>query len=101
MNRHASHIEVEPGVFLESAGLYFEDVIAGETYEHRPGRTFPAGENPTASLRTLDLSPLGIDEHYRSQTESGVAEINPLQVVAVMTGMMTKAFSRVVANLAW
>jgi itaconyl-CoA hydratase len=100
-NRHASHVEVEPGIFLESAGLYLEDVEPGEIYEHRPGRTFTAEENMVGSLRAMDQSAMTIDESFRLRSGAGPAEVNPFQIVAVMTGMMTKAFSRVVANLAW
>ena len=57
MNRHASHVEVSPGVFRERMGLFFEDIVVGETYEHRPGKTFTAAESAQQSLRALDQSP--------------------------------------------
>jgi len=101
MNRHASHIEVEPGVFLERMGLFFEDVIVGETYEHRPGKTFTADESVTQTLRALDQTPALTDAHFHESTVRGPMTITPLHVLAVMTGMMTKTFSRIVANLAW
>jgi itaconyl-CoA hydratase len=101
MNKHASHTEVTPGVFLERMGLFFEDVEVGETYEHRPGKTFMAEESMTHTLRALDQSPALIDLNFHAQTSSGPMPINPLHVLAVLTGMMTKTFSRIVANLAW
>lgn len=100
-DRHSSHVEVEPGVLLERMGLCFEDVVIGETYEHRPGRTFSAEESLLQTLRSLDQSPLHVDAHFQEQVGSGPVTINPLHVLAVLTGMMTKTFSRVVANLAW
>jgi itaconyl-CoA hydratase len=101
MNRHASHVEVEPGIFLERMGLFFEDIEVGETYEHRPGKTFTVGESLTHTLRALDQTPGLTDLNFHGQTLGGAAVINPLHVVAVLTGMMTKTFSRIVANLAW
>ncbi|MDB6114030.1 MAG: conserved dehydratase [Lacunisphaera sp.] len=101
MNRHASHVEVSPGVFRERMGLFFEDIVVGETYEHRPGKTFTAAESAAQSLRALDQSPEFADAHFHQQAIGGAATINPLHILAVLTGMMTKTFSRIVANLAW
>jgi itaconyl-CoA hydratase len=100
-DRHASHVELEPGVFTERMGLFFEDVVVGETYEHRPGKTFTAEESISHTLRALDQSPAYTDAHFHARVAHGPMPINPLHVVAVMTGMMTKTFSRIVANLAW
>ena len=101
MNKHASHIEVSPGVFLERMGLFFEDVEVGETYEHRPGKTFTAQESMTHTLRALDQSPEFTEWNFHEQTIGGAQTINPLHVLASLTGMMTKTFSKIVANLAW
>ncbi|MBI2497091.1 MAG: MaoC family dehydratase [Opitutae bacterium] len=101
MNRHASHVEISPGVFRERMGLFFEDVEVGETYEHRPGRTFTAEEGSAQSLRALDQSPEFSDWQFHAKSAGGPPVINPLHVLAVLTGMQTKTFSRVVANLAW
>ncbi len=101
MDRHASHVEVAPGVFLERMGLFFEDVVVGETYEHRPGKTFTAEESMTHTLRALEQTPALTDLHFHHRAGHGPLPVNPLHVLAVLTGMMTKTFSRIVANLAW
>lgn len=101
MNRHASHVEIAPGVFRESMGLFFEDIEAGETYEHRPGKTFTAEESTTQTLRALDQTPALTDAFFHERATGGPRPVNPLHVLAVLTGMMTKTFSRIVANLAW
>lgn len=101
MDRHASHVEVAPGVFLERMGLFFEDIVVGETYEHRPGKTFTAEESMTQTLRALEQTPALTDLHFHQRASHGPLPINPLHVLAVLTGMMTKTFSRIVANLAW
>ncbi len=101
MSKHASHVEISPGVFRERMGLSFEDIEVGETYEHRPGKTFLAGENTTHTLRALEQLPDLIDWHFHEKAGGGPMTINPLHLLAVLTGMMTKTFSRIVANLAW
>jgi len=82
-------------------GLFFEDIEVGETYEHRPGKTFLVDESSSHALRALDQSPEFADEHFHRKVIGGQMTINPLHVLAVLTGMMTKTFSKVVANLAW
>lgn len=101
MSRLESHVELEPGVFLERMGQFFEDVEEGDTYEHRPGKTFTAEENVSQALRSLDQSPAFMDNHFQERATGGPAPVNPLHLLAVLTGMMTKTFSRIVANLAW
>jgi itaconyl-CoA hydratase len=99
--RHASHVEISPGVFLERMGLFFDDVVVGETYEHRPGKTFTAEESIAQTLRSLDQSPGYTDQNFHQRAAHGPLPINPTHVLAVLTGMMTKTFSKIVANLAW
>ena len=101
MNKHASHFEVAPGVFRERMGLCFDDIEAGETYEHRPGKTFTIEESMTLTLRALDQTPELTDLNFHEHITDGTWAVNPLHVLAVLTGMMTKTFSKVVANLAW
>jgi itaconyl-CoA hydratase len=101
MNRHASHVEIAPGVFLERMGLFYEDIEVGETYEHRPGKTFTIEESMTQTLRALDQTPELTDLNFHDRANGDAWTINSLHVLAVLTGMMTKTFSKVVANLAW
>lgn len=101
MNKHASHAEVAPGVFRERMGLCFEDIEAGEIYEHRPGKTFTIEESMTHTLRALEQTPELTDLNFHEHMADGTWTVNPLHVLAVLTGMMTKTFSKVVANLAW
>ena len=51
--RHRSHIDVDADTFRERMGLFFDEVAAGETYEHRPGRRFTADESGRDTLRAL------------------------------------------------
>jgi itaconyl-CoA hydratase len=98
--RHRSHAEVAPGVFRERMGLFLDDIVPGETYEHRPGRGFSLAESARDTRRSLDHSWDFAAGHW-PQPDPMAAAINPLHVLAVVTGMQTKTFSRIVANLAW
>ena len=99
--RHRSHAEVEPGVYRERMGLFLEDIEAGEVYEHRPGWTCSAETSERDTLRALDHSGVFAGWHAGQRGSAGSGRINPLHVLAAVTGMQTKTFSRIVANLAW
>ena len=87
MSAFASHRPLGPGVFIEVNGLDFEDFEVGQTFEHRPGRTFTALENTLHALRSLDLTP--------------PETISEVFVLGVVTALTTKTFGKVVANLGW
>jgi itaconyl-CoA hydratase len=99
--RHRSHVEVEPGVYRERMGLFLEDIEAGDTYEHRPGWTCSAERSAADTLRAHDQSGAFAGWHADRHDAAGIAAINPLHVLAAVTGMQTKTFSHIVANLAW
>ena len=99
--RHGSHVEVEPGVYRERMGLFLEDIEVGETYEHRPGWTCSATRSARETLRALDHSGVFEGWHPQPRDRERDSGINPLHVLAAVTGMQTKTFSRIVANLAW
>lgn len=99
--RHRSHVEVEPGVFRERMGLFLEDIETGETYEHRPGWTCSAARSGRETLRALDQGGVFRAWHTDGRDAGGADAINPLHVLAAVTGMQTKTFSHIVANLAW
>lgn len=96
-----SHRVVAPNVYLEVAGLDFEDFEVGQVFEHRPGRTLTALENALHALRSLDLSPRHVDHHYADRVHGGEPTISETFVLGVVTAMTTKTFGKVVANLAW
>jgi itaconyl-CoA hydratase len=99
--RHRLHAEVEPGVYRESMGLFLEDIEEGEIYEHRPGWTPAAAESARSTIRALDHTGAFAGWHPQPRAATDASAINPLHVLAAVTGMQTKTFSRIVANLAW
>jgi itaconyl-CoA hydratase len=101
MARFASHRTIAPGVFVEVAGIDFEDFEVGQVFEHRPGRTLTALENTLHALRSLDLSPRHVDRHYAERVHGGDVTIAEPYLLGVVTAMTTKTFGKVVANLGW
>jgi len=99
--KFASHIIVEENVFREQVGIYYEDLLPGEIYEHRPGKTFTIEENRLHALRSIELSPQYSDENYAHQYQEGQIYITEPFIVGVLTALTTRTFDRVVANLGW
>lgn len=100
-DKFASHIIIDKNVFREQVGIYYEDLLPGEIYEHRPGKTFTAEENRLHALRSIELSPQYSDEYYANQYQDGKIIIAEPFVVGVLTALTTRTFDRVVANLGW
>lgn len=100
-DKFASHIMVDKNTYREQVGIYYEDLMPGEIYEHRPGKTFTIEENRLHALRSIELSPQYSDENYASKYQNGKIYIAEPFVVGVLTALTTRTFDRVVANLGW
>src|SRR6204780_2384654 len=69
-------------------GLYYEDFIPGEVFEHRYTRTVTQMDNMLFSNMTLNPQPLHIDRHFCEQeTEWGQPLMNSLFTLGLMIGM--------------
>jgi itaconyl-CoA hydratase len=99
--KFASHSLCDDGSLMEQVGIYYEDLIPGETYEHRPGKTFSAEENRLHALRSLELGPQYSDAFYNERHHDSKTLINESFLVGVVTALSTRTFDRVVANLGW
>src|SRR3990167_1545651 len=86
---------------MEQVGLYYEDLLPDEIYEHRPGKTFTLEENRLHAFRSMELSPQYSDEYYAERYQKGRVLIAEPFVVGVATALTTRTFDRVVANLGW
>jgi itaconyl-CoA hydratase len=96
-----SHRVLAPNVFVEVEGLDFDDFEVGQVFEHRPGRTLTALEHLLHTVRSLDLSPRVVDQHYNERVHGGDQTIGETFVLGVVTALTTKTFGQVVANLGW
>lgn len=99
--KFASHRQIEPGVWREEIGIYFDDLVAGEIFEHRPGKTFSAEEIRLHALRSIELSPQHSNQHFVDCHGDGRLQVTEPYVVGAVTALTTRTFDRVVANLGW
>jgi acyl dehydratase len=69
-------------------GLYFEDFVIGELFQHRLTRTVTQMDNMLFSNMTLNPQPLHIDRHFCEQeTEWGQPLMNSLFTLGLMIGI--------------
>lgn len=95
-------IEVEKGRYRETFGRYYEDFVAGDIYEHRPGRTITEADNVWFTLLTMNTHPAHFDYAYAAKTEFGKPIVCSPLTVALMVGMSVSDVSqKAVANLGW
>lgn len=92
--------EAEPGLLVEQTGIYFDDLVAGETFEHWPPRMVTSQESRLAALRSLEINPRWQDATYREAHGLSEEIWEPL-VLSAVTALTTRTFGRVVANLGW
>lgn len=88
------------GALVEQSGLFFEDLAPGETFVHRPGRSFDFAESREHALRSLEINPRWSDPAYSRRHGIEPAIWEPL-VLSAVTALTTRTLGRVVANLGW
>jgi itaconyl-CoA hydratase len=96
------HREIGPNRYRETSGLYFEDFVPGDVFEHRPGRTITDTDNIWMTLLTMNTQPVHFDAAYAAQTEWKQLLVDSTLTLALLTGMSVRTVSaKVVANLGW
>ncbi len=100
-DRFRLYHQVEDGVLVEQTGLYFEDLVPGETFEHWPGRTIEFAEGRQHALRSLEINPRWSDAAYLGKHKAVEPAIYEPLVLGVVTALTTRTLGRVVANLGW
>jgi itaconyl-CoA hydratase len=101
MTDHPSHVAIGENEFVETLGLEFDAVEPGLVIEHRPGYTFSWDEARQRAALAGDHSPVLMDRAFATQAGGGVAEISQAWLLGTFAAASTRAFGRVVANLAW
>lgn len=91
----------EDGSLIEQCGLYYEDFVAGETFEHWPPKTISVQESASHALRSLEINPRYADASYAKSVLGGDMAIFEPFVLGTLTALTTRTFGRVVANLGW
>ena len=76
------------GARHKRGGIFFEDFVVGELFEHRLTRTVTQMDNMLFSNMTLNPQPLHIDRHFCAQeTEWGQPLMNSLFTLGLMIGI--------------
>lgn len=101
MHSHPSHIAIGANEYVETLGLEFDDVEPGLVVEHRPGFVFSWIEARHRALLAGDHSPVVVDPAFAAYAGGGTAQISQAWIVGAFAAATTRAFGRVVANLAW
>jgi itaconyl-CoA hydratase len=98
----SAHKRVGERRYREIAGLYWEDFVPGDVFEHRPGRTVLDADNVWFTLLTLNTQPVHFDAAYAAHTEWKRLLVDSTFTLALLTGMSVRTVSgKVVANLGW
>ena len=88
--------------YREISGLYWEDFVEGDVFEHRPGRTVLDVDNTYFTLLTLNVQQVHFDAAYAAKTEWKRMLVDSTFTLALLTGMSVRTVSaKVVANLGW
>ncbi len=102
MNTLSAYKTVGERRYRETSGLYYEDFVPGDVFEHRPGRTVLATDNVWTTLLTMNTQPVHFDAAYAAHTEWKKMLVDSTFTLALLTGMSVRTVSaKVVANLGW
>jgi itaconyl-CoA hydratase len=101
MTQFPSHVAIGETEFVETIGIEFDDFTPGLIVEHRPGFTFSWAEARYRAALAGDHAPVLIDPALAAYAGGGMAAISQAWVVGAFAATTTRAFGRVVANLAW
>jgi len=86
------------------AGLYFEEFVLGQVFDHQLRRTITEADNVFFSALTHNSAALHLDEEYcRNETEYGQRVVNSCLTLGLMVGISVGDTTQgtTVANLGW
>ena len=67
-------------------GLYFEEMVEGARYLHRPGRTATEADNVLFTTLTMNTQGLHLDAAFAEATEFGQRLMNSMWTLSTMVG---------------
>jgi itaconyl-CoA hydratase len=98
---YPSHLQQPGGAFGEIIGIDFAELTPGLVIEHRPGFLLDWREARSRALLAGDHAPVMVDPEAAAFAGSGQAAISETWLISLLVAATTRAFGRVVANLAW
>ena len=98
----ANYKEIGKNRYREIYGMFYEDFVPGDIFEHRPGRTMLDTDNTYFTLLTMNPAMLHFDWNYASKTEWKRPLFDSTFTLAVITGMSVHSTTQnAVCNLEW
>ncbi|WP_150466573.1 MaoC family dehydratase [Francisella sp. SYW-9] len=91
--------EDKEGNFIETTGLFFDEIKPGLILEDRPGKTITSEELRSNSLHYLERSPQYSDKEYIDKYLGGKAQVNEIFILSTVIGLTTHSLGRGSANL--
>lgn len=83
-------------------GLYFEDFVVGDVFNHPLGRTITTTDNIWFTLLSQNTAPIHFDHEYAKATEFGRPLVVATLTLALVAGQsVTDISQNVVASLGW
>lgn len=86
---------------IEQRGRYFEELIVGDRYLHRPGRTVTEADNVLFTTLTMNTQALHLDEAWSASQPFGRRLVNSMFTLSTMVGLSVAQVTQgtLVANL--
>lgn len=69
------------------SGLYFEQFVVGQSFEHPIRRTVTEADNMLFSVMTMNPQPLHLDAEFAAASEFGERLVNSLFTLGLMIGL--------------
>jgi itaconyl-CoA hydratase len=83
-------------------GLYFEDFVVGDVFEHPLGRTITTTDNIWFTLLSQNTAPIHFDHEYAKRTEFGKPLVVATLTLSLVAGQsVTDISQNVIASLGW
>ena len=83
-------------------GLFFEDFLVDDIYEHPFGRTIIESDNIWFSCLTMNTQQLHYNKDYAEKTEFKVPLVNSCLTLSIITGLSVIDLGyNLIANLEW
>ena len=71
----------------ERRGRFYEEMVVGDVYRHRPGRTISETDNILFSAMTMNTQSMHFDAEFASKSEFGARLVNSLMTLAIACGL--------------
>lgn len=101
-DKFSAHYLLDNGVYREKTGIFFDDFIVGEIYEHAPSKFIGKSEALKHALHSLDWNPRYTDPSFAAEYfDEQVPPVTEMYALGAYTTPTTRTLGRVVANLGW